>query len=89
MNLENVKPLGDRILVRLEDSTKKIGSIYIPETESERQKTRGEVIALGKDATDLTRGDKVVFKKYAGTHHEIDGVKYVWLRETDIDAKLI
>ena len=65
----NVKPLGDRILIKIKESeTKTAGGIIIPQTAQEKTQT-GVVVAVGTD-TDVIKvkaGDEVMYDKYAGT----------------------
>ncbi|MFQ5926631.1 MAG: co-chaperone GroES [Terriglobia bacterium] len=76
----NVRPLHDRILVRLletvHEEAKSKGGIIIPDTARRELARQGEVLAVGKgrkkeDGTiiplDVKVGDRVVFGKYAGT----------------------
>jgi len=89
----NVRPLGDRLLVkRLEEETTSRGGIIIPDSAKERPLT-GHVLAVGtgkrlEDGTlvtlDVKAGDKVLFGKYAGTEIKVDGVEHIILREDEI-----
>ncbi len=88
-----VKPLDDRILVKQSEAEERTsGGIVLPDTAKERPQ-RGKVIAVGpgkklKDGEpiplDVKVGDEVFYSKYAGTDIEIDGEKYVILRESDV-----
>jgi chaperonin GroES len=83
-----VKPLGDRILVKvlqIEEKTK--GGIYIPQTAQE--KTQQGVVEEVGDAQDVIKvkvGQKVIYDKYAGTQIKIDDVDYLILRNDDVLA---
>jgi len=57
----NIKPLGDRILVKMIDRTydrpiitgeKKVGGIYIPNQDKHTPPAEGEVVALGTGKID-------------------------------------
>ncbi|MCE1207907.1 MAG: co-chaperone GroES, partial [Spirochaetia bacterium] len=55
----NVKPLGDRILIKIKESeTKTAGGIIIPQTAQEKTQT-GVVVAVGtdKDVIKVKAGD--------------------------------
>jgi chaperonin GroES len=83
-----IKPLGDRVLVKLEESeTKTAGGIYIPQTAQEKTQT-GEVTAIGddKDAITVKVGQKVMYDKYAGTNVEIEGKDHLIIKMPDIMA---
>ncbi len=82
-----VKPLGDRILVRVlqvEEKTK--GGIYIPQTAQEKTQ-QGIVEAVGdSDQIKVKVGNKVIYDKYAGTQIKIDDVEYLILKNDDLLA---
>ncbi|HOO96389.1 MAG TPA: co-chaperone GroES [Caldisericia bacterium] len=91
----NLKPLGDRVVVRPldEEETMKSG-LYIPDTAKEKP-IKGEVIAVGNGKLldngtrvpmDLNPGQKVIFAKYGGTEIKLDNVKYMILSERDVLA---
>jgi chaperonin GroES len=70
-----VRPLADRVIVKLEKSeTKSAGGIIIPDTAQEKTQS-GVVVAVGddKDVIKVKVGDKILYDKYAGTQIKIDG----------------
>jgi chaperonin GroES len=89
----NVRPLGDRVLVKpLEAGEVKKGGIIIPDTAKEKPQ-EGEVVALGTGKRDddgkkieftVKTGDKVLISKYGGTEIKIEDVSYLIMREDDI-----
>ena len=89
----NVRPLGDRVLVKpLEATETKKGGIIIPDTAKEKPQ-EGEVVALGTGKRDedgkkieftVKKGDKVLISKYGGTEIKIDGETLLIMREDDI-----
>ncbi len=91
----NLKPLGDRLLVKpVEQEEKTASGIILPETAKEKPQ-EGEVLAVGpgsrKDdgsriTMDVVVGNRVLYAKYAGTEIKMDGVKYLILRESDVLA---
>ncbi|KAA6309595.1 10 kDa chaperonin [termite gut metagenome] len=88
----SVKPLADRVLVLpapVEEKT--VGGIIIPDTAKEKP-MKGEVIVVGQGKNDeemvLKSGDTVLYGKYAGTELEIDGKKYLIMRQSDVLAVL-
>ncbi len=93
-NKVNIKPLGDRVLVKpVENSQEEVkGGIIIPDSAKEKP-TTAEVLALGngkKDGEDyafsVKVGDQVIISKYGGTAVKYDDVEYTILREDDILA---
>ena len=87
----NIKPLADRVLVVPAAAEEKIGGIIIPDTAKEKP-LRGIVKAVGKGTKDeemiLKEGDEVLYGKYAGTELELDGEKYLIMRQSDVLAIL-
>lgn len=87
-----VKPLSDRVLVEpVEVETKTAGGIIIPDSVAANVKPqRGTVVAAGAGKKDepitVKMGDTVLYGKHAGTEIEVDGKKYLIMRETDIFA---
>lgn len=88
----NIKPLADRVLINptpAEEITK--SGIIIPDTAKEKP-LRGAVIATGNGTKDeemvVKAGDEVLFGKYAGTEIELEGNKYLIMRQSDILAIL-
>lgn len=92
-NKVNIKPLGDRVIVKpIETSEEVKGGIIIPDSAKEKP-TTAEVLALGngkKDGEDYTFsvkvGDTVIISKYGGTQVKYDDIEYTILREDDILA---
>ena len=91
--MKDIKPLGDRILVKIleEDEQTKDG-IIIPDSAKEKSQ-EAEVIALGsgkkdddgkRQEFDGSVGDKVLISKYGGTEVKLDGASHQLLREDDI-----
>ncbi|MDR2473820.1 MAG: co-chaperone GroES [Tannerella sp.] len=86
----SIKPLADRVLIKPADAEEKTASgIIIPDSAKEKP-LKGEVIAAGGGTKDeemvLKAGDKVLYGKYAGTEIELDGAKYLIMRQSDVLA---
>ncbi len=86
----NIKPLADRVLISptpVEEVT--AAGIIIPETAKEKP-LKGTVIATGNGTKDeemvVKAGDEVLFGKYAGTEVELEGTKYLIMRQSDVLA---
>jgi chaperonin GroES len=85
-----VKPLADRVIVKMEKSeTKSSGGIIIPDTAQEKTQT-GVVTAVGpgteKEKITVSVGQKVLYDKYAGTQIKLDGEEHLILKIADIVA---
>lgn len=88
----NIKPLADRVLIKAAPAEEKtVGGIIIPDTAKEKP-LQGEVLAVGNGTKDeemvLKAGDTVLYGKYAGTEVELDGEKYLIMRQSDVLAVL-
>ncbi len=91
-----IKPLGDRIVVKVLDAeAKSKGGIVLPDTAKEKPQ-EAKVVAVGKgkvlengtvSAPEVKVGDKVIFGKYSGNEITTkDGEDLLILREEDILA---
>ncbi|KAK3033496.1 hypothetical protein RJ639_032725 [Escallonia herrerae] len=88
----SLKPLGDRVLVKVKVAEKKTtGGILLP-TTAQTKPQGGEVVAvgegrsIGKKQVDISVkvGSEVVYSKYAGTEVEFDGSTHLILKDDDI-----
>jgi chaperonin GroES len=83
-----VKPLADRVMVKLEkNEAKTAGGIIIPDTAQEKTQ-QGVVVEVGddKDVIKVKAGQRVMYDKYAGTQIKIDGEEHLILKMADIIA---
>ncbi len=83
-----MKPINDRVVVKPAPAdTKTKGGIIIPDTAKEKPQ-RGEIVAVGpgKDGNAMTvsKGDIVLYGKYAGQELNYEGEDYLIMREDDI-----
>jgi chaperonin GroES len=94
----NLKPLGDRLIVRVVDEEETTASgIVLPDTAKEKPQ-RGKVVAVGdgkwddegdkRIPLDVSEGDEVLYSKYGGTEVEVEGEDLLVLRESDVLAKV-
>ncbi|MDD2243978.1 MAG: co-chaperone GroES [Dysgonamonadaceae bacterium] len=88
----NIRPLADRVLVKPVEAEEKTASgIIIPDSAKEKP-LKGKVLAIGNGTKDeemvVKEGDTVLYGKYAGTEIELDDVKYIIMRQSDILAIL-
>ena len=84
-----IQPLADRVLITPAAAEETVGGIIIPDTAKEKP-LRRKVIAVGNGTKDeemvLKKGDEVLYGKYAGTELELDGEKYLMMRQSDVLA---
>ena len=85
-----IKTLADRGLIEptpAEEVT--VAGIIIPDSAKEKP-LKGKVLAAGNGTKDeemvLKEGDEVLYGKYAGTEIELDGNKYLIMRQSDVLA---
>ena len=88
----NIRPLADRVLILPQPAEEKtIGGIIIPDTAKEKP-LQGKVVAVGNgtkdEAMEISAGDQVLYGKYSGTEVELEGVKYLIMRQSDVLAIL-
>ncbi|KAL0344998.1 UNVERIFIED_CONTAM: chaperonin, chloroplastic [Sesamum radiatum] len=88
----SLKPLGDRVLVKIKTAEEKTsGGILLPTTAQSKPQA-GEVVAVGEGRTvgknkvdiGVKTGTQVVYSKYAGTEVEFSGSNHLILKEDDI-----
>ena len=88
-----LKPLGDRIVVKAAEAEERTKSgIVLPDSAKEKP-TKGKVISVGPGRLDekgkpmelgVRAGDTVFYGKYSGTEVEVNGEKFVIVRESEI-----
>ena len=87
----NIKPLADRVLVLPAQAEEKVGGIIIPDTAKEKPQ-HGTIVAAGNGTKDeemvLKEGDEVLYGKYSGTELEVEGTKYLIMRQSDVLAEI-
>ncbi|MCL1594672.1 MAG: co-chaperone GroES [Actinomycetia bacterium] len=93
----NLKPLGDRIVVKPQDDQESTtaSGLVIPDTAKEKPQL-GDVVAVGpgefKDGeripVDVNVGDVVFYSKYGGTEVKHNGEDYLILSSRDVLAVL-
>ena len=93
----NLKPLGDRLIVRAIDEEETTASgLVLPDTAKEKPQ-KGKVLAVGDGKLDddgkrvpleVSVGDEVLYSKYGGTEIKVDGKELLVLRESDVLARV-
>ncbi|KAK9989842.1 hypothetical protein SO802_030081 [Lithocarpus litseifolius] len=81
----DIKPLGDRVLVKIKTAEEKMdGGILVPTAQTKPQ--GGEVVATGegKIVGKSKIGTQIVYSKYTGTEVEFNGSKHLILKDDDI-----
>ena len=93
-----VRPLDDRVVVEpLEAEEKTAGGILLPDTAKQKPQ-RGRILAVGpgklrdngqRSALNVSKGDEVIYGRYAGSDIQVDRRELKILRESDILAKIV
>lgn len=91
----NLKPVGDRIIVKQDEAEETTaGGLYISSESKEKPQT-GVVLAVGEGKLNnngehlpmpVKEGDRVLYGKYGGTEVTTDGETVLILRADDIYA---
>lgn len=104
MNTSGIQPLDLRVLVLPDPVADKVGSIFIPDSQKERDKfatMKATLIAIGENAWEEAAarsskfvrpvpGDRVLISKYGGVLITgDDGKEYRLMNDDDVTALLI
>lgn len=90
----NIKPLGDRVVLKQLEAEEKTKSGIVLPTNAKEKPAQAEIVAVGpgkiedgkKIEMSVKVGDKVIYSKYAGTEVKLDDQEYIVLKEEDILA---
>lgn len=89
-----IKPLSDRVLVKMKESEETTKSGIILASTAKEKPQIAEVIEVGPgkkvdgkiEEMNVKKGDNVVVSKYSGTEVKYEGEEYIILKEEDILA---
>ena len=91
----NLKPLGDRVIIKQDETEEKTSSgLYLAGDSKEKPQT-GSVVAVGEGRRNsdgdllpmpVKEGDRVVFSKYGGNTVLCDDEEYLIVRADDVYA---
>ena len=90
-----IKPLADRVVIKLVDVEEKTVSGLILTAASQEKPQIAEVVAVGPGAysedgklipMEVKVGDKVITSKYSGTEVKMDGAEYTIVKQSDVLA---
>ena len=89
-----IKPLSDRVLVKMKESEETTKSGIILANTAKEKPQIAEVIEVGsgklvdgkREEMSIKKGDNVVISQYAGTEVKYESVEYIILKEEDILA---
>ena len=89
----NIKPLGDKVVVKPTKAEEKTESGIILPGSAQEKPHQGTVVAVGPGARDdkgnhipldVKEGDRVIYGKFGGVDLKYDNEEYVVLSEKDI-----
>jgi len=85
-----ILPLNETVLLRPVRREVQAGGLVLPESLLELPET-GEVVAISAQVTnlDLLPGDRVIYKRYAGTEIEWNQEKLRFVAVGDLQAKWV
>jgi len=85
-----IKPLADRVLIKMVESEETTKSGIILSSGSKEKPQIAEVVAVGPGTEDVKMnvkvGDKVIINKYSGTEVKYEGTEYTIVKQEDILA---
>ena len=89
-----IKPILDRVLIKMEESEETTKSGIILAANSKEKPQIAEVVEVGPggevDGKEIKmfikKGDKVIASKYAGTEVKYEGQEYIIIKQSDILA---
>lgn len=81
-----IQPLADYVLAQQEEpEAKTAGGLYVMEKSQERPKI-AKVLAVGTDAKNVKKGERVIYKGYGPNEIKIEGEEYILIKEEDLLA---
>lgn len=89
-----IKPLSDRVLIKMVEVEQTTKSGIILNSSSQEKPQIAEVVAVGpggivdgeKIEMQVKVGEKVITSKYAGTEVKYEGTEYIIVKQSDILA---
>lgn len=90
--MKELQPLNENVMLDISDDKKQqttASGIIIPDTAKEKPQM-AKVVAIGNiEKPEISIGDTVVYKKYAGTELEFESKKYLVIAYSDLLAKIV
>ena len=88
MKKENIKPLGENVLVKVFKADQKTKSgIVLPDNASADRPQEGKVVAIGEsEKIKVKKNQTIIFAKYSGSEIKIDNDDFLILKTGDILA---
>jgi chaperonin GroES len=89
--MKELQPINQQVLLELEDAKEEttVSGIIIPDTAKEKPQHAKVVALSGIDKPEISVGDVVFYKAFAGTELEFEGKNYLMIPYADILGKLV
>lgn len=85
-----IKPLADRVLIKMVEAEETTKSGIILSSGSKEKPQIAEVVAVGPGTEDvkmyIKEGNKVIINKYSGTEVKHEGTEYTIVKQEDVLA---
>ncbi len=89
-----IKPLGDRVLIKMKESEETTKSGIILAGNAQEKPQIAEVIEVGPgekidgkfEPVSVKKGDNIIVSKFSGTEIKYEGTEYIIVRQEDILA---
>ncbi|MGN1299575.1 MAG: co-chaperone GroES [Candidatus Scatovivens sp.] len=89
-----IKPLGNRVLIKMKEGEETTKSGIILSASSQEKPQVAEVIEVGPgekidgklEPVSVKKGDNIIISKYSGTEIKFEGIEYLIVKENDILA---
>ena len=85
-----IKPLGNRVLIKMIESEETTKSGIILSSGSKEKPQIAKVVSVGPGTEDvkmyIKEGDKVIINKYSGTEVKYEDTEYTIVKQDDILA---
>ena len=82
--MKRIRPINDYVIIKkTEQETRKVGSIFIPETRNEVTR-KSEVVAMNNGRDDVKVGDIVIPPSHTGTPFFLDDDEFVAIHDKEI-----
>lgn len=89
----NIKPLGDRVVIKMIEAEEKTKSGIVLPGSAKEEPQMAEIVAVGpaisedeKKKDEVKVGDTVIFSNFAGTGVKVEGEEYTILKLNDVLA---
>jgi chaperonin GroES len=81
--MQTIRPAGKQVFAREQAKEIQKGGFILTENAAEKP-LAADVIAVGHEIDWITPGDVMVYKPYASTEFQLDGIDYILIHEEDI-----